>query len=383
MDFNHNWEIIKEIGEGGQGKVYRVIDKSIKKETDKVIVDFLNSLKVYGVDNIQKNLDEFFNLVHKRLLIQDISSQKALKILHKPLDARDFDLAKERIKNELKAMHDIQHPHLLKIIDYDAEGNWFVTEYYSNGTLESKLSKNSGNVLQSLKLIRPLIEAVSELHKNKYVHRDIKPENIFINSNNELILGDFGLVFFNDNKNTRVSNTFSNVGNRNWMPGWAMSKRIEEVNPSFDVFSLGKVIWSMISGQSVLPLWYFKDQEYNLEYLFPEKREMKMINRLLDKCIVEREKDCISNAVALLYTIDSLLEKLESRIDILGLDEERICKVCGEGTYILQSNSKKNDHNFGLTIQEQSYYLIYVCNHCGNTQFFFCAGGVVPKVWQS
>ena len=126
------------------------------------------------------------------------------------------------------------------------------------------------------------------MHSHNIIHRDIKPENIFINSNNEFVLGDFGLVFFNDNKHTRISNTFSNVGSRDWMPGWAMSKRIEDVNPSFDVFALGKIIWTIISGIPVLPLWYFKEKEHNLEVLFPNKREMKLVNLLLNKCIVEK-----------------------------------------------------------------------------------------------
>jgi len=383
MNYDDKWEIIEKIGEGGQGKVFRVFDKSIKKETDHNIVEFLSTIHLSHVDKVQSNLDEFFNLVYKRLEIQDISNHKALKVLHKPLDARENSLSKDRIRNELKAMHDIQHSNLLKIIEYDAEDKWFVSEFYSNGTLNVKLSQSFGKALYSLKLIRLLVEAVSELHKNKFVHRDIKPENIFISSIDELILGDFGLVFFNDNKHTRISNTFSNVGSRDWMPGWAMSKRIEEVNPSFDVFSLGKVIWSMISGIPVLPLWYFKDSDNNLELLFPKKREMKIVNMLLDKCIVEREKNCIPNANDLLEEIDSTIDKIESKIDAIGVDENRVCKVCEKGSYILQSNSKKNDHNFGLTIQDQSYYLIYVCNHCGNTQLFFCPGGVPPKAWKS
>jgi serine/threonine protein kinase len=236
MDYSSKWEIIRKIGGGGQGIVYQVVDKSIKKETDNSIADFFNSIKVAHIDDIRKRLDEFFSLSYKRLSIHEESNHKALKVLHKPSEARDTKLAKVRIKNELKAMHDIQNPNLLKVVEYDTDANWFVSDYYRNETLEKKLNFTIGRSLYSLKLVRPLIEAVSELHKNKIIHRDIKPENIFIDSNNELVLGDFGLVFFNDIQHTRISNTFSNVGSRDWMPGWAMGKRIEEVNPSFDIF---------------------------------------------------------------------------------------------------------------------------------------------------
>ena len=56
-----------------------------------------------------------------------------------------------------------------------------------------------------------------------------------MDDNNNLILGDFGLVFYSDNDKPRVSKTFENVGSRDWMPGWAYGKRVEEVNPTFDV----------------------------------------------------------------------------------------------------------------------------------------------------
>jgi len=383
MNFNEKWEIVKEIGEGGQGKVYQVFDKSIKKETDHIIADFLNSIKVAHIDIIQKNLDKFFDLVSKRLSIQDISFHKALKVLHKPLDSRDYKLAKDRIETELKAMRDIQHPHLLRIVDYDSDEDWFVSDYYPNGSLDKIFDRSRGNVLYSLKLIRPIVEAVSLLHKNNYVHRDIKPENIFIGSNNDLVLGDFGLVFFDDEKHTRISNTFSNVGSRDWMPPWAMGKRIDKINPTFDVFSLGKIIWSMISGIPILQLWYFDAKENNLDSLFAKSKEMKVVNKLLSKCIVEKEENCLSDGSELLSEIDSTIEKLEFRIETIGFEENRTCKVCGKGSYVLQSNSKKNDHNFGLSVSDHSYYLIYVCNHCGNTQLFYCSGGVLPDAWKS
>ncbi len=105
-----------------------------------------------------------------------------------------------------------------------------------------------------MKAFRPLVEGVAKLHERGFVHRDIKPQNIFIDANGNLVLGDFGIVFFDDPAHTRLSATFENVGSRDWMPGWAYSVRIEAVKPAFDVFSLGKVLWAMISTKPVLPL---------------------------------------------------------------------------------------------------------------------------------
>lgn len=384
MSYKDKWEIINEIGGGGQGTVYRVYDKTIKKQTDNVIAEFLNSIKVAHIDDIKKKLDEFFNFAYKRLSIYDIASQKALKILHKPVDARDSELAKERIKIELKAMHELQHPNLLKVIEFDDNEHWFISEYYKNGTLDANFDQFIGKAIISLKTIRPLIEAVSELHKNNFVHRDIKPENIFIGLNYELILGDFGLIFFNDNKHTRISNTFSNVGSRDWMPGWAMGKRIEDIKPSFDVYSLGKIIWSMISGIPVLPLWYFKEPENNLEQLYPEKREMKLINKLLAKCIVEKEKDCITNAEELLIEIDNTINCIESKIETLNINEKRSCKICDKGVYeIISKGDNTQLYNFGIRPTGNQSFLIFACNKCGHVQFFSHYFDQLPEAWEA
>ena len=104
--------------------------------------------------------------------------------------------------------------------------------------------------------MRPLVEAVAALHEVKIIHRDIKPDNIFV-TDNGLVLGDFGIAHLEDKDNTRVSETYENVGSRDWMPPWAMGMRLDDVRPTFDVFGLGKVLWSMVSGKSKLRLWYY------------------------------------------------------------------------------------------------------------------------------
>jgi len=64
------------------------------------------------------------------------------------------------------------------------------------------------------------------MHEAKLVHRDIKPGNIFIGKDGSFVLGDAGLVFFDDRDKSRLSGTFENVGTRDYMPGWAHSQRV-------------------------------------------------------------------------------------------------------------------------------------------------------------
>ena len=132
MDYSEKWEIRGEmIGEGGQGKVYRVIPKYLGHYA--VDTNIASAIKNIGgqIRGGVEYRDEQFELFRKNLFLlferEKSANQKALKVLHKlPEDARDFELAEERRKNEIKAMSEISHPNLLNIVDHDLDSKWFV-----------------------------------------------------------------------------------------------------------------------------------------------------------------------------------------------------------------------------------------------------------------
>lgn len=269
------------------------------------------------------------------------------------------------------------HSNLIEILDIDPDSTWYVSKFYQNGTLANNKNTFKGNLKKSLKAIRPLVEGVAILHKNGYVHRDIKPQNIFLNSNNDLILGDFGLIHFTDEQHTRFSEIYENVGSRDWMPPWAMGIRIDDIKPSFDVFSLGKLLWSMVSGKSILQLWYFEREMFNVDLLFPESHTIKFANPLFKKCIVENEKDCIPDAMSLLSEIDSILKRIELLVEPDFSNKKRLCRVCGIGNYGLLSHHEAQ--NFGIVGKITK---VFICSHCGNVQLFSYENeDQLPKAW--
>ncbi|MDA2918223.1 protein kinase, partial [Desulfobacterota bacterium AH_259_B03_O07] len=297
MNFNTGWQIIEEIGQGGQGKVYNVIDYQKFINTFGSVPGTIESLantSIVGESNL-KFIDKFGEAIMDFVKWHDPNNHGALKVLHQPEDAKEFDRAKERIKREIEAMASLDHPNLLKILDADGESKWFVSQYYARGTLATNLDLFRGNISKALNAFRPLVEAVSLIHESNKIHRDIKPQNVFLGSSDNLILGDFGLIFFQDEEHTRMSDTFENVGSTDWMPPWAYraKTKIEDIRSTFDVFCLGKVLWAMISGQPFLRFWDFRDDEFDLELMFPENRFMRLVNNLLSKCVVRREENCI------------------------------------------------------------------------------------------
>ncbi|UCB56731.1 MAG: protein kinase [Candidatus Omnitrophota bacterium] len=386
MEYSNRWRIIEHKGEGGQGKVYRVIDND-KFNITKIRTNIEKAVKYMGpvvaIEDIKKNQFELFKdaIVHL-VKMEDPSNHGALKVLHSPQDARNAGLAEKRIEREIKAMSNISHPNLLKIIDADPDSKWFVSQFYPKETMAKHLNKFTGDFAKALRAFRPLVEGIAKLHEKNNVHRDIKPQNIFLDSSDNLILGDFGLIFFTDQRHTRISGTWENVGSRDWMPGWAIGMRIEDVKPSFDVFCLGKVLWAMVSDTPILPLWYFDRPDFNLEKKFPSSRLMRLANSLLKKCIVEDEKNCLRDASELLAEVDNTLSIIDEGADRLDPDIERLCRVCGIGKYKLIADRDPNDMmQFGFKYVGTHSMKIFTCGYCGHVQLFSFHGNQKLSAW--
>lgn len=235
MDYSTRWEIIGELGEGGQGKVSRVVDRSrfnSEKALGQIRASLLSLASVTEQVTLNRHFESFRNTVVELVRREDPSHHGALKVLHEPQDARDADRTEERIKREIKAMQETSHPNLLKILDADPDGKWFVSQYHPKGTLAKNLEQFKGDFPKALQAFRQLVTGVAELHKKNVVHRDIKPQNVFIDAEDHLVLGDFGLVFFTDDQRTRISDTLENVGSWQWMPGWAFQMRVNDLRPT-------------------------------------------------------------------------------------------------------------------------------------------------------
>ncbi|MCH8840194.1 MAG: hypothetical protein IH831_05870, partial [Planctomycetes bacterium] len=195
--------------------------------------------------------------------------------------------------------------------------------------------------------------------------------------------GDFGLVYAADD-GSRVSATYENVGSRDWMPGWAQGVMLEEVKPTFDVFSLGKTLWSMVSGLPVMQLWYFDRPPNDLTEHFPGDPNVRLLKSLFSRCIVEEEEDCLPNAQSMLEEIDSLIFVIELDGDEIADDVTRSCRVCGQGEYgIIADRDRTEASNFGIQPAGRRSFKIFSCRNCGHVQlFFFDEGESGPPAWE-
>ena len=162
MQYKNRWKEIKPIGEGGQGKVIRVLDKHKVKLDPSAILSFIEiAMKSRGqqqtVELAEEQIqEELAKIVHAENPI----NHGALKILHSPNEARNFEAAEERLKRELDAMKQAHHPNLLKILDHDLQDKWFVSKYYPNGTLQNNSRWFTGQVERTLTAIRPIVSGL-------------------------------------------------------------------------------------------------------------------------------------------------------------------------------------------------------------------------------
>ena len=139
----------------------------------------------------------------------------------------------------------------------------------------------------------------------------------------------------------------------------------------------------MISGKTLLPLWYHRRAEYDLSRLFPIDPNVHLINGLLDGCIKENEEDIgYPDAMALLTQIDLLLEIMKRDGELLSLEIRRICRVCGYGQYELIADDMRtptSSESVGFRLVGHIKWRVFCCGSCGNIQTFQMHQN--PKAW--
>jgi len=289
--------------------------------------------------------------------------------LSPPPGSEEYE-AIERLKNEVAALSKVR-PGLPKLLDCNVAQRWIVTEYFPEGTLECSPLRYKGKAAHALGAFRSLVQTVKSLHEEGYVHRDVKPGNVFIRGD-ELVLGDFGIVYMPNA--VRLTKTSERVGPRDYMPPWALhGVRLEKVEPSFDVYMLGKLLWCMVDGRLILPREYHHRPDFDLTKKFAGDPHMFLVNQILDKCLVEEPEKSVSSG-DLLIMVGTMLRVIDAGGQLLRAEVPRPCRVCGNGFYdpqVLENNPVPGMRFWvgGSNVVSLSVR-VFVCNYCGHVELF-------------
>jgi serine/threonine-protein kinase len=153
-----------------------------------------------------------------------------------------------RFKREAKILAKLDHPNLIKVLDFGTYQNFFYLsfEYFESRNLRAIIKFNSLSIDEKTYLLIQLLKALNVAHQNRIIHRDIKPENILVNSNLDLKIADFGLaVVLND---TALTHKASIVGTPSYMSPEQI--RGEELTPQTDLFSAGIVAYELFLNEN-------------------------------------------------------------------------------------------------------------------------------------
>ena len=201
--FAGRYQIIEELGKGGMGKVYRVLDKKLNEEV-------------------------------------------ALKLI-KPEIASDKETI-ERFSNELKLARKIAHRNVGKMYELmeDAGTHYITMEYVPGENLKSSIRRFGPLPIgKTLFLAGQMCDGLAEAHRMGVVHRDLKPGNIMIDKDGNAKILDFGIARSLREKGITGGGII--IGTPEYMS--PEQTEAKEVDQRSDIYSLGVILYEMATGR--------------------------------------------------------------------------------------------------------------------------------------
>jgi serine/threonine protein kinase len=165
----------------------------------------------------------------------------------------EIDDWRERFKAEARAAATILHPNICPVYEVgEINGQPYLTMPLIEGeTLASRLRRlGKMPIEEALSLVSVVARSMSEAHQRGIVHRDLKPANIMIDRRGQPIIMDFGLAYRTVGA-ADLKMTLSGValGTPEYMPPEQAGGDHEAIGPSSDVYSLGVILFELVTGQ--------------------------------------------------------------------------------------------------------------------------------------
>ncbi len=267
------YEVIEEIGSGGMGSVYRVVD-------------------------------------------QQINEVVALKII-RPDIAMDSEVI-ERFTQELKTARKIAHRNVCRMFDIgEDDGTHYITMEYVTGEDLRSLVKRIGQmtVSKTIDIAKQICAGLSEAHAVGVIHRDLKPQNIMIDRNGNVKIMDFGIARFVRTKGITTTGTI--IGTPEYMsPEQAEGKGVDQRS---DIYSLGVVLFEAATGavpfDGETPLSVA--MKHKLESA-PDPRQFNAqipadLGGLILKCLEKEKEDRYQTVAEIIADLDAIETETASR----------------------------------------------------------------------
>ena len=206
-----NYRILKLLGHGGMGSVW-LAERSDGRFERKVAIKFIN-LRMLGRSGL------------------------------------------ERFKREGSVLARMSHPHIAELIDAGVtskEEPYLVLEYVEGQELDEYCDRHALGLEARIRLFLDVLSAVAHAHSNLVVHRDIKPSNVFVRSDGQVKLLDFGIAkLLADVEDSVSASVLTLEGGGVLTPRFAAPEQVSggPITTATDVYTLGVLLYLLLSGQ--------------------------------------------------------------------------------------------------------------------------------------
>jgi len=264
-----DFELLKEIGRGGQGVVYCAHQRSLNRTV---------ALKVIGLG--------------------PWTTEAHLK----------------RFRREAEAAAILDHPCIVPIYEVgERDGScYFSMKFVEGGQLDQVVEREPISIRRAVELIAKLARTVHYAHEHGILHRDIKPGNILLDPKGEPLLTDFGLARLVETEST-VSRTTDVLGTPSYMAPEQAAGETTKLNKATDIYGLGAVLYQLLTGH---PPFAGGTSYQTIQLLLDtEPRQPRLWNRKIGrelsticlKCLEKDPKRRYSSALALAEDLEHWL----------------------------------------------------------------------------
>ena len=232
-----DYELLEEIGRGGQGVVFRARQKSLNRTV---------ALKVIS-------LGQWASKAHLK-----------------------------RFRLEAEAAARLEHPGIVPIHEVgERDGQcYFSMKFIEGGQLDEVTKREPMSIRQAVELIAKVTRTVHYAHEHGILHRDIKPGNILLDQKGEPHLTDFGLARLVETEST-VTRTMEVLGTPSYMAPEQAVGNNAAVAKATDVYGIGAVLYQLLTGQP--PFAGGTTYETIKLLLDTEPRQPRLLNPKIDR----------------------------------------------------------------------------------------------------
>ena len=276
------YELLSEIGRGGMGVVY----KARQKDLDRIVAV-------------------------KMILASFLASPEHVR----------------RFQTEARAAARLRHSNIVPIHEVgQCHGqHYFAMEYIEGESLAERIARGPVSSDVAAGLVAAVARAVENLHQQGIVHRDLKRSNILLDRDGQPYVTDFGLAKVFES-GSEMTATGVIAGTPNYMAPEQAAGRTSEVGPAADVYSLGAILYELLTGQP--PFRQANQLDLLLEVLgrdpiAPRRLDPKVprgLELISLKCLAKTAGDRYASAGALADDLDRFArgEPLQVRPPHLG-----------------------------------------------------------------